>query len=205
MLGNTKKKASSADDAVYRVYIISPLQADTPKEVEQNRAAALHYETRACRKLEDIMSDEKHTRLLAYALHGYIDMLLDDRLEPERRIIEQFSESVIRICDAIAIGGVTITAEMQDDLHSAIATHNLPILLIGDGKRPLSAGERERLFSAVRICTDAEEMHAYDISNSKADTVWRMTNSRKGSQTEMMNNAGAAKLLLSARKGETDE
>lgn len=201
MLGNEKKKAAITDRPLYRIHIISPVYADTLRETERNRTAALQHKNRVCRKMGYLLSDEKSMQPHAYAVHGYIDMLLDGEMEPERQIIEQLNDAIIRICDAIAIGGSIITADMQKDLHSAIATHSLPILLIGDRKHILSGDERQRLFSAIRICTDADTVHVLDISDvhSKSGTVWHMQKNGDDIATEQLDKAGAIELLKQMR------
>lgn len=160
---------------VYRVYVCSPLRADTPENVELNRANALAYEEAARKAVanlfyggrlqqqilaQDISRPAFNVNVRAFAPHGHISTLLDDLYQCEREIALNTGLSVINVCDAIAIGGDVISSGMAGELMHAVK-RNLPVFILDD---PASANGESIFYKIVNTVDYGQPLRAYNLS-----------------------------------------
>lgn len=170
----SSKKQPNRDVVVRRIYVCSPLRANDRQTVEKNRSRALAFEKKAIRIMSHIMGND--TLVRAFAPHAHISNMLDDIYPCEREQALCAGLGVLSMCDAIAIGGTTLSAGMKDEIICAIDKHKLPVLLLGEPDRMLSESERYELCKAIRdhvsmtfqMCTDPA-ITLYDISDESAN------------------------------------
>jgi len=92
-----------------RIYICSPLNADTEEVIRENVAKARLY-------MEVI---GKIFGCKAVAPHAYLTEMLDDRIPAERQMAIEFGLKYLTTCDALAQIGNTVTSGMQAEIELA--------------------------------------------------------------------------------------
>ena len=102
-----------------RVYICSPLRADTWSEVLQNMKKAQQFIELAAVKYE----------CRALALHAYLPFVLDDNEPDERALALEFGLRLIDLCDALIVCGDVISEGMRGEIVYA-AKLGIPVLTL---------------------------------------------------------------------------
>ena len=88
-----------------KVYVASPLSADTEFERQRNILKAQSY--------EDTIAEIFSCR--SVAPHGYLSYILDDSIPQERQMALNFDKQILQTCDALVLCGDTITAGMLEE------------------------------------------------------------------------------------------
>lgn len=92
-----------------KIYVCSPLRADTELQQGMNMFLAREYEKIAAR----------YFSCRAVAPHGYVSYILDEDIPEERQLGLSFSKSVLDTCDALAIFGDKISEGMLGEIMHA--------------------------------------------------------------------------------------
>ncbi|MBE6774362.1 MAG: hypothetical protein E7544_09090 [Ruminococcaceae bacterium] len=99
-----------------KIYVCSPLRAETKLQHDMNMFLAREYEKIAA----------EHFSCRAVAPHGYVSYILDEDIPEERQLGLSFSKSVLDTCDALAIFGDYISEGMYNEIMHAFEK-NLPV------------------------------------------------------------------------------
>jgi len=102
-----------------RVYICSPLRADTWPGVLRNALKAQSYMELAAVKYN----------CRAFAPHAYLSYLLDDNVPDERALALDFGQKLLTLCDALIICGDTVSEGMRGEIQAAKEL-GIPVLLL---------------------------------------------------------------------------
>lgn len=92
-----------------KVYVASPLNAPTKKEISHNMKKAKEY----CYLIEKL-SDGK-----AWAIHAHLPNLLDDNNEEEREIALRWGIELLGYSDTLIVCGTKITKGMENEIKEA--------------------------------------------------------------------------------------
>lgn len=92
-----------------KVYICSPLSADTDKERAHNMDMARFYLER--------MSELYHCR--TFASHAHFPLMIDDSIQEEREAALAIGRIMLDLCDALLICGRRISAGMSGEIRDA--------------------------------------------------------------------------------------
>lgn len=104
-----------------KIYVCSPLRAETELEHSKNMFMAREYEKIA----------SKYFSCRAVAPHGYVSYILDEDVPEERQLGLSFSKSVLDTCDGLAIFGDHISEGMLGEIIHA-AKKGLPVYKYDD-------------------------------------------------------------------------
>ena len=102
-----------------KVYVCSPLRADTKKGMEENRLRAIEY----CKMAEAIIGNPD---VKAVAPHAYLPLLLDDNDSQERELALRFGKELLALCEAMFVCGEVISDGMKGEI--TVACH-IPIIV----------------------------------------------------------------------------
>lgn len=97
--------------AYKKMYVCSPLRADTELQHSMNMFLAREYEKLAA----------EHFSCRAVAPHGYVSYILNEDIPEERQLGLSFSKSVLDTCDALAIFGDKISEGMFGEIMHAFS------------------------------------------------------------------------------------
>ena len=92
-----------------KVYICSPLSADTDKQRAHNMDMARFY--------LDRMSELYHCRTLAS--HAHLPLMLDDSIQEERAAALAIGRIMLDLCDVLLICGRRISSGMSGEIREA--------------------------------------------------------------------------------------
>lgn len=121
-----------------KIYVCSPLRADTELQQGMNMYLAREYEKIAA----------KHFLCRAVAPHGYVSYILNENIPEERQLGLDFSKSVLDTCDALAIFGENISEGMLGEIMHAFRK-GLPVYKYnGHGFESIS----DKGFICIRSC-----------------------------------------------------
>lgn len=159
---------------VYRIYVCSPLRADTPEGVALNRKKALEYEKEAqaaIEKLFHVCMPKVNVQVRAYAPHGHMSIMLDDNYEIERNIALDTGLEILKICDAVAVGGNRISSGMKGELVSSIVCgyKKMPMLLVNRNPDKNS----NEMFTSISDTVRSMKMCGYDLTGMGSPSAYR--------------------------------
>lgn len=99
-----------------KIYIASPLRADTAQEQTQNMLYA--------RKLQ---SQLERLGYKAIAPHAWLPMVLDDSVPKERRLALSIGQKILKRCDAVLVAGNRVSSGMMAEIATAKA-QGIPVI-----------------------------------------------------------------------------
>lgn len=108
----------SVDRSRKRVYICSPLRAETEDDMTQNMRAARAYMFYAIKKL--------HAR--ARAPHAFLPLFLCDEIPGDRALALKFDLELMEQCDILFVCGNRISSGMRGEIARAAVLH-MPIMV----------------------------------------------------------------------------
>lgn len=162
---------------VYRIYVCSPLRAETPEAVAANRAKALEYEKEAqaaIRNLFRICMPMVNVQVRAFAPHGHMSVMLDDNYEIERKIALDTGLEILKICDAVAVGGNRISSGMKGKLIYSMGCgvyKKKAMLLVSSTPDEHS----DEMFSNISDTVRSVNLCGYDFTGMGATSAYRST------------------------------
>jgi len=138
------------NDTVKRVYICSPLRADTNAHMQWNMIAARYF----------MFSVSRNMNCIARAPHAYLPLLLDDNIPRERAIALQVGQNLLEQCHALYVCGNCISNGMHGEIQYAARLNILIVVFHEELFLPVRkivalSGADENL---VRFDTTSEHM-----------------------------------------------
>lgn len=92
-----------------KIYVCSPLSAETTEGIERNMLAARLM----CQRLNNIFAD---TGIRAWAPHAYLPEFLNDNIPDERKLGIDFGCSLLKMSDAIVVFGSKLSNGMKAEI-----------------------------------------------------------------------------------------
>lgn len=133
-----------------RLYICSPLRAETKNQVAKNRRLALEYELAVRKCIQNHLQREETESAIVrtYAPHGHMSVLLDDVFPDEREIALNTGKQILNLCDGIVVCGGRMSSGMKEEVVYA-AKKGLPIYMYGVG---VSGVQAMAVVSEIKEC-----------------------------------------------------